>query len=51
MMARRGEVDSDPVAFALTDRKSILVGAMVGGIILLARYAPLGGMLATILPA
>lgn len=38
MMARRGEVEGDPVAFAIKDRRSILIGAVMAGIILLALY-------------
>lgn len=40
MMARRGEVDGDPVAFAIKDRRSILVGASLALIFLLALYSP-----------
>lgn len=40
MMARRGEVDGDPVAFAIRDRRSIAVGAIVGLLFLAARYWP-----------
>ena len=43
MMARRGQVDSDPVAFAITDRKSLAVGACLGLILLAAKFAPLSG--------
>jgi hypothetical protein len=32
-IARRGELPEDPVAFALTDRNSILVGAIVVAIL------------------
>lgn len=38
MMARRGEVEGDPVAFAIKDRRSILIGMVMAGIILLALY-------------
>jgi 4-hydroxybenzoate polyprenyltransferase len=41
MMGRRGEVDSDPVAFALTDRKSVVVALLLGGIVVLAKFLPL----------
>lgn len=41
MMAARGEVDGDPVAFALTDRRSLAVAAILGAIALAAKYAPL----------
>ena len=45
MMGRRGQVDSDPVAFAITDRKSIATGALLALIFVLAKLAPLGGWL------
>ncbi len=45
MMGRRGQVDSDPVAFAITDPKSIAVGAVLGLILIAAKFAPLGGFL------
>ncbi|WP_068094273.1 UbiA family prenyltransferase [Novosphingobium rosa] len=41
MMARRGEVDGDPVAFAITDKKSLTVGLLLGLILLLAKFAAL----------
>ncbi len=41
LMGRRGHVDSDPVAFALTDRKSIVVGGIIGIILLVAKFAVL----------
>jgi 4-hydroxybenzoate polyprenyltransferase/phosphoserine phosphatase len=40
MMARRGEVEGDPVAFAIKDRRSILVGAAMACIFLAALYGP-----------
>lgn len=40
MMARRGEVDSDPVAFALRDPRSLSVGAILAALLLLAKFAP-----------
>ncbi|WP_162233551.1 UbiA family prenyltransferase [Sphingomonas sp. Leaf34] len=40
MMGRRGEVDSDPVAFALTDRTSLAVGAILAAILLAAKFIP-----------
>ncbi len=40
MMGRRGEVDSDPVAFALTDRTSLTVGAILAAILLAAKFIP-----------
>ncbi len=40
MMARRGEVEGDPVAFAIKDRRSILVGAAMGCIFVVALYGP-----------
>ena len=42
MMARRGEVDGDPVAFAIKDRRSIIVALFMGAIFLAARFLPLG---------
>jgi hypothetical protein len=42
MMARRGEVDGDPVAFAIKDRRSIIVAIFMGVIFLAARFVPLG---------
>ncbi len=36
LLASRGELDEDPVAFALTDRMSLLIGAAVSVIALLA---------------
>ncbi|WP_030538877.1 UbiA family prenyltransferase [Sphingobium sp. DC-2] len=38
MMARRGEVEGDPVAFAIKDRRSILVGASMACIFAAALY-------------
>lgn len=40
IMATRGEVDGDPVAFALKDRRSMIVGCGLATIILCAKYAP-----------
>lgn len=40
MMARRGEVEGDPVAFAIKDRRSILIGATMAAILLAALYWP-----------
>lgn len=42
LMARRGQVDGDPVAFAIRDPKSIVVGAIVLGIVAVAKFVPLG---------
>lgn len=42
MMARRGQVDGDPVAFAIRDPKSIAVGAVVLAIVAIAKFVPLG---------
>jgi hypothetical protein len=36
LLASRGELDEDPVAFALTDRMSQLIGVAVAAIALLA---------------
>ena len=38
MMARRGEVDGDPVAFAIRDRRSIAVGAITATLYFAGRY-------------
>jgi 4-hydroxybenzoate polyprenyltransferase len=38
MMARRGQVEGDPVAFAIRDRRSIAVGAAMTGIFVLALH-------------
>ncbi len=38
MMARRGEVDGDPVAFAIRDPRSIIVGALIAVDLVLARF-------------
>lgn len=40
MMARRGEIDGDPVAFALKDRRSLAIGALMGAIFLAAQFGP-----------
>src|SRR3546814_4823501 len=40
MMARRGEVEGDPVAFAIKDGRSLFVGAATAGIFLAALYGP-----------
>src|SRR3546814_19584990 len=40
MLARRGEVEGDPVAFAITDGRSLFVGAATAGIFLAALYGP-----------
>ncbi len=37
MMARRGQVDGDPVAFAIKDRRSLLTGAFMAVIVLIAQ--------------
>jgi len=36
LLASRGEMNEDPVVFALTDRTSLLIGAGVGVLALLA---------------
>jgi 4-hydroxybenzoate polyprenyltransferase/phosphoserine phosphatase len=38
MMARRGEVEGDPVAFAIRDRRSIMVGMAMGAIFIAALH-------------
>lgn len=40
IMARRGEVEGDPVAFAIRDRRSLAVGAIMGAIFLAALVGP-----------
>ncbi|HEX7820985.1 MAG TPA: UbiA family prenyltransferase [Sphingobium sp.] len=40
MMARRGQVEGDPVAFAIRDRRSILIGAAMAAIFLSALHGP-----------
>ncbi len=40
MMARRGEVDGDPVAFAVRDPRSIAIGAAMAAVMVAARYWP-----------
>ena len=43
MMARRGEVDGDPVAFAVRDRRSMIVGLLCALLFLAAQqlYLPI----------
>jgi hypothetical protein len=36
LLASRGELNEDPVVFALTDRMSLIIGATVAAIALLA---------------
>src|SRR3546814_1978920 len=40
MMARRGEVEGAPVAFAIKDGRSLLVGDATAGILVAALYGP-----------
>ena len=40
MMARRGEVEGDPVAFAIRDRRSLVLGAVMAYIFVAALYGP-----------
>ena len=40
LMARRGEVEGDPVAFAIRDRRSLVLGAMIGAIFIAALLGP-----------
>ncbi|BBB10375.1 UbiA family prenyltransferase [Sphingopyxis sp. EG6] len=47
IMARRGEVEGDPVAFAIKDRRSLLVGAVTAGIFMVALYGPAAVQLIT----
>ena len=41
MMARRGEVEGDPVAFALKDRRSIVLAAIMAAIMVAAQTLPI----------
>jgi 4-hydroxybenzoate polyprenyltransferase len=41
MMARRGEVDGDPVAFAMKDRRSVVVAVAMAAAMIVARFVPL----------
>jgi len=43
MMARRGQVEGDPVAFAIKDKRSIVTVAFMGLIVLVAQKVPLTG--------
>jgi 4-hydroxybenzoate polyprenyltransferase/phosphoserine phosphatase len=43
MMARRGQVDGDPVAFAIRDGRSLITAAFMGLIVLVAQKVPLTG--------
>ena len=40
IMARRGEVDVDPVAFAVRDRRSIAIGLVIAGVFLVTQIGP-----------
>ncbi len=44
MMARRGQVEGDPVAFAIKDRRSIITVAFMGLIVLIAQKVSLTGL-------
>ncbi|MFM6854943.1 MAG: UbiA family prenyltransferase [Sphingopyxis sp.] len=50
MMARRGQVDGDPVAFAIRDRRSIIVGAAMTVLVLCAKFVPMGTVLVALHP-
>lgn len=41
MMARRGQVDGDPIAFAISDKRSIALAGMMAVILVAARTLPL----------
>ena len=41
MMARRGEVEGDPVAFAVKDPRSLALGALMGACLIAAQSVPL----------
>jgi 4-hydroxybenzoate polyprenyltransferase len=36
LLASRGELDEDPVVYAITDKRSLLMGVLVAGVVLLA---------------
>jgi 4-hydroxybenzoate polyprenyltransferase len=38
MMARRGEIDGDPVAFAIKDPRSLAIGAIMAAVLIAARF-------------
>lgn len=40
LMARRGEVEGDPVAVAIRDRRSLVLGALIGAIFIAALLGP-----------
>ncbi len=37
MMARRGEVSGDPIAFAITDRRSVAMGVLAAAVVVIAQ--------------
>jgi 4-hydroxybenzoate polyprenyltransferase len=39
LLASRGQLDEDPVIFAITDRRSLALGVLVVGVVLLALFA------------
>jgi len=41
MMARRGEVAGDPIAFAITDRRSLALGALAAAVVIVAQRVQL----------
>ena len=41
MMARRGQVDGDPVSFAIKDRRSWVLFAAIGAIVIAAKFLPI----------
>ncbi|MBX9880754.1 MAG: UbiA family prenyltransferase [Sphingomonas sp.] len=41
-MARRGEVSGDPIAFAITDRRSLALGALAAVLVIVAQRVQLG---------
>lgn len=41
LMARRGEVEGDPVAFAIKDRRSLALGGLMAGLLVAAQFVPL----------
>jgi 4-hydroxybenzoate polyprenyltransferase len=40
LLAGRGQMQEDPVKFALSDRKSLICVALIGAIVVIARFSP-----------
>jgi hypothetical protein len=43
LLARRGQLDDDPVVFALRDRQSLAIAAACGGLVLASTWLRQGG--------